>query len=204
MKKNRQRSTLPLLGLLFLALFFLIGVILGQVLAAQLPTSIGIELDRYLRHFLVLEELISTQTVFASLALYLRYPLLAFLLGFTAVGVLLLPCTAAAFGFFLSFSVSCFTVAFGNDGILVALAVSGIRCGITLPCFLALGASSWKTSAGLANLSFGKGRRLTPVMYGRVCWVRFAVCTAALVLGMCVDLFVSPWLLRLALEYVLA
>lgn len=57
--------------------------------------------------------------------LYIRYPLLAFFLGFASIGVVLLPCAALAFGFFLSFSVCCFTASFGGDGVVLALAVLG-------------------------------------------------------------------------------
>ena len=68
----------------------------------------------------------------------------------------LLPCVTAAYGFFLSFSVCCFTAAFGVDGVLLALAVFGLRCMVTLPCYFLLAAASWGTSAGLAAVSFGR------------------------------------------------
>lgn len=205
MKWRGQRHTSSLPWLVLLALFFCAGVILGQVLAAGVPASAGGELDRYLRYFVTLkEEALSCTAVLSALVLYFRYPLLAFFLGFASIGVVLLPCAAAAFGFFLSFSVSCFTATFGSGGVLVALAVSGLRCAVTLPCFFLLAVPSWGTSAALASLSFGRGRRAAPVTYGRACWLRLAVCAAVLLAAMCVDLFVSPFCLRLALEHVLA
>lgn len=203
MKWNRQRSASSLLGLLSLALFFFIGVVFGQVLAARIPVAAGDELDRYLRHFLTLNEPLSPRAFFSSLLLYLRYPLLAFLLGFASIGVILLPCSAAAFGFFLSFSVSCFAAVFGEGGVMVALASSGLRCAVTLPCFFLLAVPSWKTSAALASLTVGKERRSAPVIYSRRFWIRLAVCLAILLTGMCVDLFVSSRLLRFVLERVL-
>ena len=124
-----QLPTLP--RLLLLALFFLAGVLLGQVLSGRVPDTTGDELR--------------------------RYPLFAFLLGFASIGVVLLPCVTAAYGFFLSFSVCCFTAAFGVDGVLLALAVFGLRCLVTLPCYFLLAAASWGTSAGLAAVSFGRG-----------------------------------------------
>ena len=57
--------------------------------------------------------------------------LLAFLLGFASVGAVLLPALTAAYGFFLSFSVCCFTAAFGRSGVLLALAAAGMM-GVTL------------------------------------------------------------------------
>ena len=190
--------------LLVLALFFFAGVILGQVFSARVPDATGDELACYLTDFLKVEEGdLSPRTALSAAALYFRYPLAAFLLGFASIGVLLLPLVSGAFGFFLSFSVCCFTAAFGSDGVVLALAVFGLRCAVTLPCYFLLAVPAWGTSASLASLSFGHGRRAAPVVYGRSCWVRFGGVTVALLAGMCVDLFLSPWLLRLILERIL-
>lgn len=53
--------------------------------------------------------------------------------------------------FFLSFSVCCFTAAFGVDGILLAFAVFGLRCMVTLPCYLLLAVSSWEAARRWPN-----------------------------------------------------
>lgn len=203
--RNRDRAGQPLPRLLFLALFFLAGVLLGQVLAGRVPDETGGELSRYLTDYVRLggSQDLTAKTALSAVVIYFRYPLLAFLLGFASVGVVLLPCAAAAFGFFLSFSVSCFTAAFGPDGVLLALAVFGLRCAVTLPVFFLLAVPSWGASAALASLSFGRGRRCAPVAYGRSWWLRLAACGAALLIGVCVDLFVSPWFLRLMLERIL-
>ena len=129
--------------LLFLALFFFAGVILGQVFSGRIPDATGDELARYLTDFLEVERADQSpcaalsdflkvgegeptpRTVLSAAALYFRYPLAAFLLSFASIGVLLLPLITGAFGFFLSFSVCCFTAAFGSDGVLLALAVFG-------------------------------------------------------------------------------
>lgn len=134
----------------------------------------------------------------AAFVLYIRYPLLAFLLGFASVGVVLLPLTAAAFGFFLSFSVSCFTAAFGADGVLLALGVFGLRCAVTLPVFFLLAVPALGTSGALASVSFGRGRGA--VSYGRDHWRRLLVCCVVLAAGLCVDLLFGQWLMELLLE----
>ena len=130
-----QLPTLP--RLLLLALFFLAGVLLGQVLSGRVPDTTGDELRRYLEDYVRLggEGAPTVQTALSALVIYFRYPLFAFLLGFASIGVVLLPCVTAAYGFFLSFSVCCFTAAFGVDGVLLALAVFGLRCMVTLPCY---------------------------------------------------------------------
>ena len=198
-----QLPTLP--RLLLLALFFLAGVLLGLVLSGLLPAANGYELRGLLEFKMLLGGggAPTARTVLSALVIYFRYPLMAFLLGFASIGVVLLPCVTAAYGFFLSFSVCCFTAAFGVDGVLLALAVFGLRCMVTLPCYFLLAAASWGTSAGLAAVSFGRGRRTAPVVYGRACWVRFGACCLALLAGVCAELFLSPVLLRLMLERIL-
>lgn len=200
-QSNGGHSGTPLPRLLLLALFFFVGVVLGQVLAGRVPDATGAELQRYLTDYIQVggEAAPSWGTVLSALVIYFRYPLLAFFLGFASVGVVLLPGLTAAFGFFLSFSVSCFTAAFGVNGVLLALAVFGIRCLITLPVFFLLAVPSWGTAAGLAAVSFGRGRRTASVVYGRACWLRLGACVLALSAGVCVDLLLSPVFLRLLL-----
>lgn len=188
-----------------MAVCFAGGVILGQVLAARVPGETGAELRQYLNDYVQLsgETSVSPGTGLSTVVLYFRYPLLAFLLGFASIGVVLLPVTAVAFGFFLSFSVCCFTATFGADGVLLAVAVFGLRCAVTLPVFFLLAVPSLGTSAALASLSFGRGRRCAAVTYGRTWWRRLALCGGALLVGVCVDLFCSPWLLRFMLGRIL-
>ena len=193
----------PLLRLILLALFFLAGVLLGQVLAGRVPAETGEELRRYLESYLRLGAEPSPRTAASAVVIYFRYPLLAFLLGFASIGVALLPLLTAAFGLFLSFSVFCFTATFGGEGVLLALAVFGLRCLTTAPCYFLLAVPSWETAAGLAAVSFGSGRRTAPVVYGRACWKRLGICCLVLAAGVCGELTLSPWLLRLLLERLL-
>ena len=152
-----QLPTLP--RLLLLALFFLAGVLLGQVLSGRVPDTTGDELRRYLEDYVRLggEGAPTVQTALSALVIYFRYPLFAFLLGFASIGVVLLPCVTAAYGFFLSFSVCCFTAAFGVDGVLLALAVFGLRCMVTLPCYFLLAAAGLdgREAALATQLCFG-------------------------------------------------
>ena len=190
--------------MVLLALFFFGGVILGQVLARRVPDDAGRELTEYLQGYLALEGGVSPRAVLSALVLYFRYPLLALLLGFASLGVALLPVLTAVFGLSLSFSVCCFTAAFGSDGVLLALAVFGVRCAVTLPAYFLLAAPAWSSAAALAAATMGRGRRTAPVVYGRIWWLRAAACAAVLLAGMGVELFVSPRLLQLVLARILA
>lgn len=192
----------PLVRLLFLALFFFAGIVLGQVFSSRVPDATGDELTRYLTDLMKVEgggEL-SPQAALSAAVLYFRYPLAAFLLGFASIGILLLPFVTGAFGFFLSFSVCCFTAAFGADGVLLALAVFGLRCAVTLPCYFLLAVPSLEHSVALACLSSGRGRRSAPVVYGREWWSRLAAVSGVLLAGMCAELMLAPWFLRQLLE----
>ena len=188
-----------------LCVCFLLGMAAAYPVRRSISTDALAQLGAYVQSYAQLADGRSQQpvSVLSAAAAYLRYPLLAFGLGFASIGVVLLPCVTAAYGFFLSFSVCCFTASFGADGVLLALAVLGLRCAVTLPCYFLLAASSWGTAAGLAAVSFGSGRRTAPVVYGRACWVRLGACCLALLAGACVDLLLSPVLLRLMLERIL-
>ena len=188
-----------------LCVCFLLGMAAAYPAPRSISTDALAQLGAYVQSYAQLADGRSQQpvSVLSAAAAYLRYPLLAFLFGLSAAGVALIPLLCAAQGFFLSFSVCCFTAAFGVDGVLLALAVFGLRCMVTLPCYFLLAAASWGTSAGLAAVSFGRGRRTAPVVYGRACWVRFGACCLALLAGVCAELFLSPVLLRLMLERIL-
>ena len=194
----------PLFPRIFLlALLFAVGVFMGRIFARDLPDSVGQELSDYLQQYLLLEADRSAQTVVSTAVLYLRYPILAVLLGFASIGIVLIPCLAAAFGFFASFSVSCFLSVFGADGVWLSFAAFGLRFVVTLPCFLVLAGPALGNAASLAMLSFGRGRHTAPVVYGRVWWLRLWVCLAILLLGVCVDLMIVPGYLLRVLDQIL-
>lgn len=183
-----------------LALFFLCGICIGQVLAGRISAGVRQELSDYLRAFAALDEPVTVATVLSAMWLYLRDPLLAALLGFASIGTVLLPLLTTAFGFFLSFSVSCFTAAFGPDGVQLALAALGPRCLVTLPCYFLLAVPAWGSAAALARWSFGRGRRTAPVVSGTGWWVRVGVCCLVLLAGACTELFCVPPLLHWVLD----
>ena len=187
--------------LLILAGMYLAGLLFGQALAGKVSPDLQTELNRYLTDYLYLEQnqISVAETSWNTLILYIRYPFLAFLLGFASVGVLLLPLLSFLFGLGLSFSVSCFTAAFASEGMLLCCASFGMRVLVTLPCFLLVAVPAWGASRQLFLLSFGRGRRSTVVMFGRSYWVRFGIVMGILLAGACADLLLTPWLLRMVL-----
>lgn len=166
---------------------------------AHVPDSAGEELRGYLREFAALrqEETWSLSVMLRTLGLYLRYPALAFLGSFSALGLALIPGAAAAFGFFLSFAVCCFAATFGGEGILLALALMGIRCAVTLPCFFLVAGSGLERSGEALLAAVGKGRR--DRRRNKRDWLRFGAAFLILMAGLCVDGLLSPRLLDAAL-----
>lgn len=200
MKEKRAVSAVQLPCLLFLGVCFFAGLILGQGLAFRVPDQVYRQLDSYLVGFLALERRQFSDAVISTLILYIRYPLLAFFLGFVSIGVVFLPLASIAFGFFLSFSVGCFAASFGMSGIFLALALLGLRVFITVPCFFWIAVSSWELACVLAGRSRGKGKRFTPMFYGKRWWLRLAVVFAILLFGVSLDLMISPYLLEQVLR----
>ena len=192
--------------LLLLAFFFVCGAVFGQALSAHGAEDTARELREYLEGYLSLSREGDGfwESLPSSLFLYLRYPVLAFLLGYLGAGIVLLPLSAAAFGFSLSFSVCCFTAAFGGAGVLLALAVFGLRCLASVPGFFLLAVPALQVSASRAALPFGRGKRAAPAGNGGGRWKRLAAVSAALLVALLLEAALSPRLLRLVWEYFIA
>ena len=120
-----------------LCLFFAAGILAG-FLARRIVKSDDLSaLGSYVSSYASLT-VQQPADIISVLWAYLRYPAAAFLLGFTAWGVMLLPLLCTAQGFFLSFSVHCFAASLGRGGVTLALAALGLRCLFVLPCMLCI------------------------------------------------------------------
>ena len=182
------------LGLL--ATSFTLGMIAGQVFAGKNSAAVLAELHRYLSEYYALDMANGSAggILFNALLIYFRYPLLALLLGLTVPGVLLLPALSALFGFFLSFAACCFARVFGGSGVLLAAAVLGLRCLVTLPCFFVVAVQAMH----------GAGRKCGKASYKQAavlerCLVACVV-AAILLAGALAEGILSPILLERALK----
>ncbi|MGM9618796.1 MAG: stage II sporulation protein M [Oscillospiraceae bacterium] len=198
--KARPVERRSLLSLGLFGLCFLLGLYLGQVVSARQAAVVSQELGQYLTGYVELSPgyPLSMGSFLTSFLVYFRYPLLAFLLGFASFGVLLLPVLSVLLAFSFSYSVCCFVAAFGEKGIVLALAVLGLRYALTLPCYTLLAEQSLRSSAELARYTFGQGRRSAAPLYGRGFFTRFFICAAVLAAGALLDVWLTPWLLQLA------
>ena len=120
----------------------------------------------------------------------LRWPLLALLLGFTALGLLALPLLFAVRGFLLAFSIASFVRLFGGTGCLLALLVFGVGGAFSVPALFVLGVQSFMTARTLAGRVWGESKAAP--LYGRAYWLRCGGCAAALCVCMLLDGFAVP------------
>ena len=174
--------------ILFLAFFFLCGVVMGQVLAAGAPESVSEELRRYIteRGQSALAGNIKIYTIFAAFSAYARYPAMAAILGMIPAGGLFLCVLIAAYGFTLSFSIGAFVNKWGEYGVMIGAAAVGFRCLITLICFF-LFAPPFPDSEPFP-------RRL--IFPGGIWRRRAFLCMILILTGVCAEIFLIPRLLR--------
>lgn len=176
--------------LLVLCMCLLLGVLLGQWAHGAFCAGGRVQLREYLLHYAKVHTDAQQPSWWAVAWVYVRYPLMAFLLGFTAVGGVLLPGLVFAQGFSLSFSVACFSAAMARDGVSLALSVLGVRCLVTLPCLLLLAAKAWEESRRRSA-----GREPCDEVY----ILRFLLCLLLLLLGTVLERAFVPGFVALAL-----
>lgn len=172
--------------LLYISLFFLVGMIVGVVCSKSVSVQTGQELSHYLEDYISLAQDTQAQVLWVLVGLYMRYVVLAFFLGFVSIGVLLLPVLSAIYGGMLSFSVCTLVATFGDEGIYVALALFGLRTLLGIPCYLWVAGQAHRVSYGLAQLCCGvkKGER---AVYSGSFYMGFGLCLAILLLGVCIE-----------------
>ncbi|WP_458463453.1 hypothetical protein [Paenibacillus sp.] len=203
-KRTQRRRITDGNGLFFLclgllAVFFLAGMIFGQSFAKDNASAVAAELRMYLMEYISLgsnEECIGP-VFLSALLIYFRYPLVAVFLGYLLPGALVLPFVSGAFGFSLSYAACCFIKAFGEIGILVAAAVFGLRCLISIPCFFILAVPALQRAMNhLFERSFGFGKRLQASRPGLEWWLVACIVAAVLLAGALAEVFLAPVLLR--------
>lgn len=184
--------------LVLLCCVYAAGGLLGMLAYRGVTQDSAVQLQDYIRHFAVL----STDTaepaaaLISVLVVYFRYPVLVYLAGFAAVGLLIVPGICLVQGFSLAFAVCCFIGALGRDGLLLALVAFGLRSFCTLACTLCLAVSSMGRAYARLGAGGKKGKRQATT--AQVAW-QPVFCLVALLLGVAAELCMVPRLLQLAL-----
>ena len=189
-----------LIRLLLLALAFLAGALGGHLYAGSCGEEAWEALGQYLGDYCRLYDGGGVEiSLLSCVVMYFGYAVLLFLLGFSAAGGVLIPALSGVFGFFTMYTVSCFVRCYGRAGAALALGAMVVRLVFTLPCFFLLAEAAWPLSTELFALSFGRGKRSSPVLYGSRYFLWFVLCAVILALGVFCERLLTPLLFRLAL-----
>jgi len=174
------------------AAFFALGGLGGSVLAMRTTAGGADALGSYLEQFLTSAQMggLSSPDLFPFLWRNLRWPLGAFLLGFSALGLLGIPLLSGLRGFFLGFSVGAFAQAYGRSGLAVAFLLQGLPGLIAIPVFFLLAVQSFSMARGLLGRGSGQGRR--EAAYDKAYLMRCGVCAAALGLSLLIERYLVP------------
>lgn len=182
-------------ALLVTAAFFTLGGLMGYLWVFRLIGNDNGILLGYLERFLsaVGSDGLSIPMLSGVLWRILRWPLLAFFLGFTALGLIGLPIVAGLRGFFLAFSVSALSLAYGRSGLGLAFLLLGLPGLVTVPAFFLLCTQSFSASWALAGRSSGQSWRELP--YDRDYFFRMGFCGILLCVGVLLERYLVPLLL---------
>lgn len=184
--------------LAILSICFFVGGLTGCLVAAQVGGAGETSLNAYLQAFLQTARTggVDAPVLWSQVWDTLRWPLLALLLGFTALGVLGLPILFSTRGFLLAFSIASFVRAFGGTGWLLACLVFGIGGMLSLPALFVLGVQSFLSARALAARV--RGEEKGKVLWGRPCLVRCTICGGILCVCILLEQAAVPALLSSA------
>lgn len=174
------------------AAFFFLGSLAGCVLASYVGGGGNDSLTSYLQGFLTAAKAggVAAPALLPLLWETMRWPLLAVLLGFTALGLIGIPILFSIRGFLLAFSIASFVRMFGGNGGVLAFLVFGVSGFIAVPALFVLGVQSLVASRGLAGRVLGDGRKNSP--YGRAYFLRCAICGGALCVCVLLEYLAVP------------
>lgn len=182
----KETAAVFLLGSMFLA-----GGVVGCMLAGRIQGDSGIALQDYLKAYFALAEGAGVNAGFLDVMWeQFCFPLLVFVLGFTAVGVVGVPVAFSIKGFMLSYSVACFCRMFGFTGLLPALFLFGFPALLWAPALFILGIQAVDTSYAMLCCCLGTGVR--PAFCEGSFWWRCILCMGLLVLCVALEYWILP------------
>lgn len=180
-------------ALVVTAAFFALGSALGGFVSAWALESGNEVISAYLTQFLseAQRDGLLYPDLFQFLWLSLRWPFAAFVLGFSALGLLGLPFLSGVRGFLFSFSVGVFCRALGRRGLGAAFLLLGISGLVSIPVFLLVATQSFLAAKSLA--SRGQGKREFP--YDRAYILRCIFSALFLIVSLILEWYFVPMLL---------
>jgi len=186
------------LGLMICGILFMCGCVAGTVTAGLVND--GTRLNEFFSSFMsfFLTGNASRQNLMSAVLDAFKYCLVAVALGFSIVGVFLIPLLSAVRGFFLCFSVAMVVRVLGENGVALALAIFGIGTMITIPCFFILSVDAFYASAYIFRLTTQRTQKFTAVPFNSRYFIRCGICLLVLMLSALIDVYMTPYLISLA------
>lgn len=185
-------------ALLCLTVCFAVGGVGGCIFAGRLGVNTQARLlDYFGYYFAALED--NTAFSLSSLSAVweiLRWPILTFFLGFTALGVVGLPVVFCVRGFLLTYAAAVLVRLYGITGLAVALSVFGVSAFLVLPALFTLGVDSFRGAGAMAVRQTGDNRRALPPGHGRL--LRAGCCGVLLAVASVLQIRLTPVLLASA------
>ena len=183
-------------ALLILSAAFLLGAFAGCALAARVGGGGSDALVSYLEGYLVVasEGEISPPNWISLLWSTMRWPLLTFILGLSALGLLGIPVLFLMRGFLMSFAIASFFYMLGGSGLLMAAVVFGVSGLIAIPVFFVLGVQGFLSAGMMASRLAGDAGRGSCL--DRTYFARSGFCALALGVCVCLEYLAVPALLQ--------
>lgn len=160
---------------------------------ARVAGGAGEGLEAYVQSFLRAAEsgALSAPDLLPSMWECIRWPLLALLLGFTALGLLGLPVLFAVRGFLLAFSIASFVRVLGSAGCLLAFYCLELPVRYRFLFFLCW---VYRVCCPPGGWQRFWERARQPALYGKAWFQRCGLCAAALVVCVVLEYLVVPML----------
>ena len=192
------------LGLIICGALFICGGVVGTV-SAGFASAGDPGISDYLSGYLEFSGQDVRPGFLSALFNACKYHLAVILLGFSIFGVFCVPVLSAMRGFFLCFSISVIVRRFGGDGVLLALALSGVGAALTVPCFFVLSASAFSSSLHVFKSVAAKGRGgiVTKPSSSGSFFRRVCACSAVLACSALLDTLFIPKLISIAVSRII-
>lgn len=154
MRRRKQKHSAPdsapkdLLPIFVLFLCFTVSGLVGCMFVANSGEESSASFAAYLSHYAAFLStgIGSSPSFFSVLLEFVLFPVLIFFLGFSSLGILLIPGIFCARAFLLSYAVSAIFHVFGVYGFIVSLALFGLHILISIPVSFAVGCCAFPAS----------------------------------------------------------
>lgn len=192
MRKRRQWDLS--FGMVTLGGFFFLGGVLGVLLASFATEEVRSSVQEYFMfYFTLAEQGEAVPDLWKTIFVNIKIPTLVFLLGFSFLGIVILPFLFLVEGFIFTFSVSIFCRFLGFSELFSAFILFCLPAFFWVPVLFLLGVQSFHS----AMLLWKKGKR--EEAFSKSYFARAFLGMIGIFLVIMVEYFVTPFLIQMLL-----